>query len=111
MESLEFLKLFDEGHQFNDYELQKIISDFSCDDIILNKYRWVTSILSHIEVNDRHFFIQWYEGNTETQPNEFPEPLIEVKVIETEKVIRQKITSYISLKDNELVYKEFFNDD
>ena len=70
------------------------ISDLVCECEIEVKYgqnrRWSRSATTISQIGDRYFRIEWENGLTENQPNEFYNQPIEVELKEYEKTIKVK---------------------
>ena len=59
--------------------------------------RWTRPVTSIIEFGGRYFQIDWDEGLTEYQPNEFYDQPFEVKKESHEEIITVTITNWIPL--------------
>ena len=86
MTTQEFTVKYDSENKFKEDELKEIVfSDFddyeNCDEIEIiegEDRRWSRTNTTIININGRYFSINWEEGLTEMQPNEFYNQPIEV---------------------------------
>ena len=98
-----FLEAFDSGYKFSEADLAELVSECSCEEFSYGKSRWVEHKVTIINFENRLFAINWSEGLTELQENEYQYQPIEVK-IETEEIKVRHLT-YISL--NNSIFGEF----
>lgn len=96
-----FLEAFDSGYHFSEADLEELVFESSCEEIMGEEGRWYRNVTSILKFDGRVFCINWQEGLTEMQPNDFWEQPKEV-FVKTELVTVEK-TSYISKKEKELV--------
>ena len=84
-----FLKKFDNKEKFTEEELRELIfGGYEVDLIVGENLRWNRYVTSIIEINDRFFAIEWSQGLTELQLNEFDEQPYEVKMIEKQIIVK-----------------------
>jgi len=87
---LELLKKIDNKEKLTESE----ISDLVCECEVEVKYgqnrRWSRSATTISKLGDRYFRIEWENGLTENQPNEFYNQPIEVELKEYEKIVKVK---------------------
>lgn len=67
----EILNNFDNGISLSDDDMSEAIFMYEIDREDLDEYRWTTLIRSVIKVKDRYFEIDWIQGNTEMQEDDF----------------------------------------
>lgn len=67
----EILKKYDNGISMSDDDMSEAIFMYEIDREDLDEYRWTTLIRSVIKVKDRYFEIDWIQGNTEMQEDDF----------------------------------------
>lgn len=67
----EILNNFDNGISMSDDDMSEAIFMYEIDREDLDEYRWTTLIRSVIKVKDRYFEIDWIQGNTEMQEDDF----------------------------------------
>lgn len=67
----EILNNFDNGISMSDADMSEAIFMYEIDREDLDEYRWTTLIRSVIKVKDRYFEIDWIQGNTEMQEDDF----------------------------------------
>lgn len=96
-----FVEAFDSGYYFSEGDLEELVFEASCEEIAGQEGRWQRDVTSILKFDGRVFCINWQEGLTEMQPNEFWEQPEEV-FVKTELVTVEK-TSYISKKEKHLV--------
>lgn len=92
-----FLEAFDSGYEFSESELSELAWENSVETTYGENGRWVRPVTTIIEFNGRYFQIDWYEGLTEYQPNEFYDQPFEVKKESHEETIIVTITNWIPL--------------
>lgn len=67
----DILKKYDNGISMSDDDMSEAIFMYEIDREDLDEYRWTTLIRSVIKVKDRYFEIDWIQGNTEMQEDDF----------------------------------------
>lgn len=67
----EILNNFDNGISMSDDDISEAIFMYEIDREDLDEYRWTTLTRSVIKVKDRYFEIDWIQGNTEMQEDDF----------------------------------------
>lgn len=83
-----FLEKFDSGEEFDEEELQELLWELERVDTFYGENRrWSRTVTCYFKVGDRYFALDWEEGLTESQPNEFWEQPIEVEKHEHKEVI------------------------
>lgn len=91
MEEKEFLAKYDNGEKFTEEELSDLRWEFVEVDVQYGEnHRWNRPATTIFRVEDRLFALDWWEGLTEMQENEFYDQPYEVK--EVKKMI--EITKY-----------------
>lgn len=90
------LKKIDSGEKLTERELQTLAFDFECDRMNGENRRWSRSVTTIIELNGRFFAVDWEEGLTECQEDEFHYQPREVIKHEYEKVIT--VTEWLEKK-------------
>ena len=84
---LEVLRKIDNKEKLDESELSDLV--FECE--VETKYgqnrRWSRSAITIVELGDRYFRIEWENGLTENQPNEFYKQPTEVELKEYPKTI------------------------
>ena len=96
IDNKEFLRRYDAGEKFSEEELQDIVWGFR--EVTTNfgeNLRWTRGATTIVTVDGRLFAIEWWEGLTEMQPNEYNEQPYEVKEV-TEVV---EVKKYVPLED------------
>jgi hypothetical protein len=82
------LNKIDSGEKLNESELSSLVWEF---EEIEREYgdnrRWSRSVTSIVKINNRYFCIEWENGLTENQPNEFYDQPYEVEKKTYEKTI------------------------
>lgn len=96
-----FLEAFDSGYEFSESELSELAYENSISTEYGDKLRWVRPVTTIIEFDGRYFQIDWYEGLTEMQPNEFFDQPFEVKKESHEETITVTVTNWIPLERDE----------
>ena len=81
------LKKIDTGEKLTTRELQTLVFDFERDRMDGHNRRWTRSVTTIVELKGRFFSIDWEEGLTECQENEFYNQPKEVKKHTYEKTI------------------------
>lgn len=91
MSNKEFLTKYDNGEEFTEEELSDFIWEFvEVDTQYGENHRWNRPATTIFRVEDRLFALDWWQGLTELQENEFYDQPYEVK--EVKKMI--EITEY-----------------
>jgi len=90
----EILYKIDNKIPFSDRELSEL-RDYEISRTVGDNRRWSRSVESILEINGRHFCLDWEEGLTECQENDFYEQPYEVQKHEYEKVI--KVTEWLRM--------------
>jgi hypothetical protein len=89
------LNKIDSGEELNESELSSLVWEF---EEIEREYgdnrRWSRSVTSIVKINNRYFCIEWENGLTENQPNEFYDQPYEVEKKTYEKTIM--VTEWVS---------------
>lgn len=83
----ELLKKIDSGEELNTSELYDIIFEFEVENEKGENRRWLRSVRTISKIGDRYFAINWEQGLTECQENEYYEQPIEVEKVTYEKTI------------------------
>lgn len=69
----EMLQKIDAGESLSEHDIRRLVYDF--EDRGAREYgddgRWTRSVTSIIVLNDRYFAVDWEQGLTELQENEF----------------------------------------
>lgn len=86
----EALALIDSGAILNEDELQELAYYMGIDDEYGENRRWSRWRKTIVDLCGRYFAIEWDEGLTEMQPDEFYEQPYEVNLNEYDKVIHVK---------------------
>lgn len=94
MTDLEFLERFDKGETFTESELNSLRWEFhEVETIYGENRRWSRGAQTIFEVHGRLFALDWEEGLTENQENEFFDQPYEVekrtKVIEVNEYVKK----------------------
>lgn len=90
---LDFLKKYDSGEKFDEYELAEMRDVYKqVDKTYGDRHRWTESVNTVFQVGERYFCLEWEEGLTELQENQYYEQPYEVYPVTEEKII--KITHY-----------------
>lgn len=61
------------------------------------KHRWTTDMATIVKLLDRYFLIDWCEGNTEYQENEYYNQPVEV--IKEEKEVTMKVIKWVKINE------------
>lgn len=93
-----FLEAFDSGYEFSESELSELAYENSISTEYGDKLRWVRPATTIIEFDGRYFQIDWYEGLTEMQPDEFYDQPFEVKKESHEETITVTVTNWVPLE-------------
>lgn len=86
----DILKAIDAGEELSEKVLQDLAYYQSIEDTYGENRRWSRWVRSIIDLNGRYFAIEWDEGLTEMQPDEFYEQPYEVELKEYDKVVHVK---------------------
>lgn len=83
-----FLEKYDHGEEFDEEELKELRWEL---EEVATSYgenrRWSRTVTNYFKVGDRYFSLDWEEGLTEYQPDEFFEQPVEVEKYEHEETI------------------------
>jgi len=95
METDELLRKVELGEKLNEYELRELV-EFEYRREEGDDRRWSKSISSYfkLENSDRTFCLEWEQGLTENQENQFYDQPYEVIETIEERVITTKIFNY-----------------
>jgi hypothetical protein len=77
----------DNKEELTEKELRRLVFDYSISDTRGDKLRWTTPVSSVVELLGRNFMIDWQEGLTENQEDEFYDQPYEVEKHEYSQVI------------------------
>ncbi|PXV88392.1 hypothetical protein C8E03_108119 [Lachnotalea glycerini] len=83
----DLLSKIDSGDRLSERELKMLALEFDIERIEGGNRRWQREVRSICQLGERTFAVDWQEGLTECQENEFWEQPIEVVKIEREKTI------------------------
>ena len=67
----EMLEKIDNGDNLTEKELSRLVCDFEIDREEGHNRRWTRSVKTIVRLGKRYFAIDWEEGLTECQENEF----------------------------------------
>lgn len=82
MEEKEFLAKYDNGEKFTEEELSDLRWEFvEVDTQYGENHRWNRPATTIFRVEDRLFALDWWQGLTEMQENEFYDQPYEVKAV------------------------------
>lgn len=81
------LKKIDTGDILTENELQRLALEHDAERDEGEYHRWTRTVSSYVKLGGRYFCINWEEGLTENQPNEFPNQPYEVWKHSSEKTI------------------------
>lgn len=84
-----------DGELLSSNEVQDLIWDCEVDLEEGENRRWSRTNVSVIEINGRYFSLEWEEGLTEYQENEYPEQT----AVEVEKVEKQIVVTSWEIKE------------
>lgn len=97
----ELLRKIDNGEKLTRSELCDVIFEYEVETEYGENRRWSRSVNTISEIGNRYFSIDWEEGLTECQENEYYDQPIEVEKKTYEKTIT--VTEWIPVnKDNEV---------
>lgn len=82
----EFLEKYDSGYEFSESEMIELLES-KVEQEYGENLRWVRAVSSICQVGNRYFCLEWYQGLTEYQENEFYDQPYEVIKKEYEKTI------------------------
>lgn len=85
MNEIELLNKIDNGIELSEKELKMLVWEYEIDASYGENRRWSRSVTTIVQLGDRYFAIEWEEGLTEMQENEFYEQPYEVE--KTEKTV------------------------
>lgn len=86
----EIIKAIDTGKKLDEKILTELAYEYSVNDEYGENRRWSRFVRSIIDLKGRYFAIDWDQGLTEMQPDEFYEQPYEVELKEYDKVIHVK---------------------
>ena len=86
----EVIKAIDNGEELSESILKDLVYSYDIDNEYGENRRWSRWARTIVELNGRYFAIEWDQGLTEMQPDEFYEQPYEVKLNEYDKVIHVK---------------------
>lgn len=78
----------DNGEKLTEEELKEIVWDYDVESSYGDNRRWTRSVSTVVSMCGRYFMVDWKEGLTEYQENEFWEQPYEVERKEYEKTIK-----------------------
>lgn len=90
------VKKIDSGEELTEDELSTLAWEYEEERQHGDNRRWTRSVTSIIKLCDRFFQLNWEEGLTEYQPNEYYHQPCEVKKVEREEVI--KVVQWVPVK-------------
>ena len=77
----------DKGETLTEKELKRLAYEYEIEKIVYDKNRWTMPISSVCKLLDRYFMVEWQEGLTEYQENEFLDQPYEVELHEYQKLV------------------------
>lgn len=86
MEEKEILTKINNKEEFTERELRDLL-DFEIEQDKGEDRRWTREVTSILKIGDRYFALNWGQGLTESQLNEYYEQPYEVMLVETQKVV------------------------
>ena len=86
----EIVKAIDNGEKLDEGTLRELAYYYGIDDECGENRRWSRWRKTILHLNDRYFALEWDEGLTEMQPDEFYEQPYEVRLNEYDKVVHVK---------------------
>ncbi len=86
----DILKAIDSGEELDEKVLQDLAYYQTINDEYGENRRWSRWVRSIIDLNGRYFAIEWDQGLTEYQPDEFWDQPYEVELKEYDKVVHVK---------------------
>jgi len=87
---LEVLRKIDNKEKLDESELSDLVFEYEVDTDYSDNRRWSRSATTISQIGDRYFRIEWENGLTENQPNEFYKQPVEVELKEYSKTITVK---------------------
>lgn len=81
------LQKIDSKENLTEDELKRLALEYDIEREEGENRRWTRTVSSYVELGGRYFCIDWENGLTESQPNEFPNQPVEVKKHSYEKTI------------------------
>lgn len=84
----ELLYKIDNGIELDRKDLKKLIGNFDIKEDYGENGRWTRSVTTICQLGERYFSVDWKEGLTEFQENEYCHQPIEVELKEYEKVVK-----------------------
>jgi ABC-type uncharacterized transport system substrate-binding protein len=84
---LEVLRKIDNKEKLDESELSDLVFEYEVDTDYSDNRRWSRSATTISQIGDRYFRIEWENGLTENQPNEFYKQPTEVELKEYQKTI------------------------
>lgn len=82
-----FLNRINNNIELDENELYCLVAWFGIETIYGAKHRWHKEARTIVQLNDRYFAVDWYQGLTELQDNEFYDQPYEVELKEYQKTI------------------------
>lgn len=76
----------DKGENLTEKELKRLAYEYEIEKIVYDKNRWTMPISSVCKLLDRYFMVEWQEGLTEYQEDEFLDQPYEVELQQYQKV-------------------------
>ena len=86
----DILKAIDAGEELDEKVLEDLAYYQTIDEEYGENRRWSRFVKSIVDLNGRYFAIEWDQGLTEMQPDEFWEQPYEVELKEYDKVVHVK---------------------
>lgn len=87
------VRKIDNGDNLTEDELKEIVYEYAIDKECGDIGRWTMNVSTVVKLCNRYFMVNWEEGLTEMQDNEFYEQPYEVEKKEYEKTI--KVTEWV----------------
>ena len=87
---LELLAKIDNKEKLTESEISDLVYECECEVKYGQNRRWSRSATTISKLGDRYFRIEWENGLTENQPNEFYNQPVEVELKEYEKIVKVK---------------------
>ena len=85
-----FLKQIENHIPLTEEELRTLVLFYSIEEMYGADHRWHKEVTSIVRLGNRYFAVEWYQGLTELQDNEFFDQPYEVEFKEYEKTITIK---------------------
>lgn len=92
------VKKIDSGEPLTERELSEVVCEFAYDSDYGDNRRWTRTVTTIVKLCDRYFSIDWEEGLTEYQENEFYNQPFEVREETYEKTIT--VTEWVPIKES-----------